>query len=94
MAITTNPLDFCRYGYNLRYMSASDLMANWRKDEGITQTEAAKRAEISQTAWCDLEAGKKLPRIDTAIRIARVTRGAVPVEAWVKPPKRSRRKAA
>lgn len=48
----------------------------------LTQKDAALQFEMSQPALCDYERGKKVPRIDAALRIARATDNFVPVESW------------
>lgn len=43
-----------------------------RRREGLTQSQVAKRAYLTQPSYCNIENGKKLPSIDTAKRIAAV----------------------
>lgn len=43
-----------------------------REELNISQKELAEKAEISQQFICDIEAGRRKPSIDTAIKIARV----------------------
>lgn len=38
----------------------------------MSQRELAEKAEVSQQFICDIEAGRRKPSIDTAIKIARV----------------------
>lgn len=49
-------------------------MRNWlincRKRKGLSQTELAKRAGISQPSYCAIEKSKTTPRPATAKRIA------------------------
>lgn len=73
--------------------AAPALMRRWRESKGITGKAAAKLAGVSQPAWSDWEAGKRIPRVDMAVRIADLTRGAVPVTAWVPRGGRLRRAA-
>jgi transcriptional regulator with XRE-family HTH domain len=40
-----------------------------RMTRGLTQTQAARRAGLSQGQWSDLEAGKRDPRLSTILRI-------------------------
>lgn len=42
-----------------------------REELNISQKELAEKAEISQQFICDIEAGRRKPSIDTAIKIAR-----------------------
>ena len=67
-------------------MNGPSLLEEWRRKEGLTQTAAATRLELSQSAFCEYEKGKSVPRVDAAVRIARGTDGHVPVESWVDEP--------
>lgn len=57
-----------RFGNNL---------ARLRKDAGLTQEELSNRASVHRTQVGLLEAGKRLPRIDTLIKLA----GALEVDS-------------
>jgi transcriptional regulator with XRE-family HTH domain len=61
-------------------------MTRWREANGISQTAASEMAGVSQASWSDWENGKKRPQIEQALRLAHITGGAVPVEAWAPPP--------
>jgi len=63
-------------------MSASRLLVDWRKEAGLTQGQCAERLGISQPTWSNYEHGLKVPRTVVAVKIATLTNGAVPVEAW------------
>lgn len=63
-------------------MTAPGLLKNWREAENLTQGEAAKLLGVSQPSWSDYEQGNKIPRTVLAVRIATITKGAVPVESW------------
>lgn len=66
-------------------MKAAERLLAWRSSLDLSQAEAAERADMSQSAWCDYEAGRSRPKVDQAIRIAAVTRGSpyhVLVEDW------------
>lgn len=43
-----------------------------REELNMSQRELAEKAEISQQFVCDIEAGRRKPSIDTAIKIAKV----------------------
>jgi transcriptional regulator with XRE-family HTH domain len=60
----------------------------WRVLNGLSQVSAAAKARVSQAAWNQWENGKKQPDVNNAVRIARLTEGAVAVEDWtdVEPP--------
>lgn len=38
--------------------------------------------EVSASALCDYERGRKLPGVQVALRMARVSKGAIPVPGW------------
>lgn len=64
-------------------MTTPGLLRDWRKQRGLTQSDLATRLGVSGATLSDWEAGKKTPRIESAVRIERVTEGAVPVGAWL-----------
>ena len=59
-----------RFGDNLRHA---------RKDAGLSQEEAGIRASLHRTEIGLLERGERIPRIDTAIKLAGAVR--VPLDA-------------
>lgn len=61
-------------------------MRAWRETHDITQEQAATEIGASQSAYSDWEQGRKMPGIENALRIARATDGAVPVESWLNEP--------
>lgn len=48
------------------------LLFEARRKKGMTQTEIAERAGISQAAYCNIEGGKRNPSVGTARRIGKV----------------------
>ncbi len=64
---------------------APGLLKSWREAENLSQGEAAKLLEVSQPSWSDYEQGNKVPRTVLAVKIAALTKGAVPVESWLPP---------
>lgn len=57
----------------------------WRAARGLSQKEASKLAGITQAAWCEYENGEKLPRVQQAVALAKLTAGdanAVTVEMF------------
>lgn len=42
-----------------------------RKDVGLTQVQVAEQAGVTEVCYQCYEAGKRLPRVDVALRIAR-----------------------
>ena len=66
-------------------MRGPELLTRWREEIAkITQTEAAALIPVSQATWSDWEKGKKVPKVGPAVKLEKVSDGAVPVEAWVK----------
>lgn len=65
-------------------MHVKHLLVEWRKGQGLSQREAAEMAGVSQAAWFSYEdaTSNSCPGINAALHIARITEGAVPVEAW------------
>lgn len=63
-------------------MRAPELLRDWRKAAGISQSEAAELIDVRQPTWSDYEQGRKVPRTILAVKIAALTGGAVPVESW------------
>lgn len=61
--------------------SAAEKLSEWREGRH-TQLAAAKLVGVSAATWCDWENGKKIPRVDRAEDIERVTEGAVTVGDW------------
>jgi DNA-binding XRE family transcriptional regulator len=63
-------------------MTAHERLAVWRERAGITQTAAAAKLGVSTATWCDWENDKKIPRVDMALRLERMTHGKVRVAHW------------
>lgn len=53
---------------------------------GLSRERFASTLGISRGYLSGLEHGKKLPSLDLAVRIDRLTHGAVPVASWVEKP--------
>lgn len=63
-------------------MRAPNRLIKWRLRLRLTQTSAAERLGVSQSALSDYESGKKEPRVRVALRIERETAGYVSLESW------------
>lgn len=59
------------------------MLKDFIKTTGETQEVWARRLGVGQAYLSLLLNGKKTPGLDLAVRIARATHGAVPVESWV-----------
>jgi DNA-binding XRE family transcriptional regulator len=64
---------------------ASQLLSAWRRENKLSQGAAAEMLGVRQPTWSEYEIGRKIPRTTTALEIARMTGGAVPIEAWGEP---------
>jgi len=54
------------------------------KNSGDTQSAWAARLCVSKGYMSGLLSGKKIPSLELAVRIERLTAGAVPAASWVK----------
>lgn len=56
----------------------------WRRREGHTQREAARRAGVSQAAWQSYEddTSTACPGVNAALAIQEITHGEIPVTEW------------
>lgn len=63
-------------------MNAPTALAEWRAKHGKTQRQLAEALGVSQASVTDWEAGKKLPRVQSATAIERLTEGAVKASTW------------
>lgn len=66
-------------------MDGPRLLKEWRASAGLSQVQAAELVGVRQPTWCAWETGKVTPHIEGALKIARVSGGVVPVEAWCSP---------
>lgn len=62
----------------------SVLLARWLKKNEVSLSELAEQAECSKTAAGFLRKGELKPGLDLAVRISKITKGAVPPESWTK----------
>lgn len=72
-------------------IDAAQKLKTWRNAAKLKQAEAARLVPTSPATWCDLEAGKKLPGLEIAADIERVTEGAVTVADWTETARERRR---
>jgi transcriptional regulator with XRE-family HTH domain len=61
---------------------AAKLLADWRKEKGLTQKDAAALFGVSQPMLSEYEDGKKVPRTLLALKIEQVTEGRVRIATW------------
>jgi transcriptional regulator with XRE-family HTH domain len=52
----------------------------WRKGADLSQKGAAEKVGATAPAWCDWELDKKIPDLERAERLQRLT--GIPVSAW------------
>ena len=62
--------------------SPGESLREWRKGQGLTQTDAAKLIGVNQATWCEYEQDKKVPSAPVLFGIEKVTRGVVPARNW------------
>lgn len=72
-----------RFRFHMRARSGEgpNLLKAWRKSEGLTQGQAAKRLGVAQARISEYETGSIRPDLETAVRIERET--DIPPSAWV-----------
>lgn len=64
-------------------MNAPESLKAWRvEDAKLTQAEAARLARVTPATWCDWESGKKVPTVDRAEDIEKLTGRKVRVPDW------------
>lgn len=74
-----------RYRYEGR-MSLGKRLRSWRKARGLTQTQAAEAAGMSQSAWAELELDAiKEIGLNTARRIVAVTCREITLDHFPRP---------
>ena len=59
------------------------MFGNFITQSGQTRAMWAERLGVSRSYLSDVVNGNRRPSLDLAVRIARLTGGAVPVESWV-----------
>jgi transcriptional regulator with XRE-family HTH domain len=59
------------------------MLSNFITQSGLTRSTWAERLGVSRSYLSDVLNGNRRPSLDLAVRIARLTGGAVPVESWV-----------
>lgn len=60
------------------------MLRDYIKEGGVDRAGFADALGITRGFLSLLEGGKRQPSLDLALRIARLTGGAVPVESWEK----------
>lgn len=63
-------------------MHVSKRLLHWRLSRGISQRDAAKLADVTQSAWQRYEDGKSRPKQRAADAIERLTVGAIRSTEW------------
>lgn len=63
-------------------MNGPSLLKAWRTEKGLSQEAAAEKVPVHQNTWSDWESGQKTPTAHRVIKLAVVTEGACPVDAW------------
>lgn len=63
-------------------MTGPERLQKWREKKELSQEQVALLVGVKQTTISRWEAGESHPILKFAIRLAKVSKGAVPVEAW------------
>ena len=63
-------------------MHVSKRLLHWRLGRGISQRDAAKLADVTQSAWQRYEDGKSRPKQRSADAIERLTEGSIRASEW------------
>lgn len=62
------------------------MFAEYITKSGDSRAAWAARVGVSRSYLSDMLNGKKTPSLDVAVRIERLTGGAVPASSWIAPP--------
>jgi DNA-binding XRE family transcriptional regulator len=57
-------------------------LLNYMKQWGLTDRTMAKRVGVSYSSIYNWRTGRSYPTVDKAIKLERITDGAVPVYSW------------
>jgi transcriptional regulator with XRE-family HTH domain len=63
-------------------MPAGKALRHWAIDAGLSLKEIAAAIGVGRVALSRYLHGKRKPKIDQCVAIARLTKGAVPAEMW------------
>lgn len=66
----------------MRKISQGARLRAWRKSQKLTQRALATQLAIQQGSLAAYETEKRVPRIDVAARIERITKGEVAMQGW------------
>jgi transcriptional regulator with XRE-family HTH domain len=61
---------------------AGHLLKEWREHAGLSQSELGALLKCSQANIGKIERGEGRPGVDIALRLKRLSKGLIPVEAW------------
>lgn len=63
-------------------MNGARRLSEWRRRKGLSQWDLADLIGVGQGTVSRWEADEAAPLLKFAIKLAKVTKGAVPVECW------------
>lgn len=76
-------------------MRTRERLVAWRLAEDLRQKDVAKSAKIAASKWCGIESGTRLPNLEEAFRIEKLT--GIAASEWlgepIAVPPRARRRA-
>lgn len=64
----------------------AELLVDWREKNDLTQGAAAVMMETYPSKLSRWECGRVVPGLKNAVKIDKVTKGAVPAESWLDAP--------
>jgi transcriptional regulator with XRE-family HTH domain len=59
-------------------------LRDWMDKNHVTQLDMSEKTGISQSLLSKYLSGDRIPKIENALVISKATKGAVPVESWVR----------
>lgn len=62
--------------------NARAALVRWMDQNGVTQSEIARRTGMPQTSVSRWVRGKAVPKVSAAVELERLTFGAVRVQDW------------
>lgn len=69
--------------------SRGERVKAWREETRMTQQELADKLGLDQSLVSRMESGRYTPNLDAAIRLAKASRGRLPVDMWLEPTRKT-----
>lgn len=71
-------------------MVAGAALAEWRREQKLSQAQAAELVDVSQATWAAWELERKSPDLGNGVKLEQLTKGRIRVSDW---PTRADRRA-